>query len=85
MVKNQNLGKYRRDLHWKMYFMATWYILLPFRIFCGHLVYFVDSCYILWPVAEFCGHLLYLYGYLVCVFPFWYVVPRKIWQPCLKL
>jgi hypothetical protein len=23
MVKNQNLGKYRRDLHWKMYFMAT--------------------------------------------------------------
>jgi hypothetical protein len=23
-----------------------------------------------------------LYGYFVYIFPFWYVVPRKIWQPC---
>jgi hypothetical protein len=42
-------------------FTAIRSILMPFRIFYGHLVYFV-------------GTLLY-------VFPFWYVVPRKIWQP----
>jgi hypothetical protein len=30
--------------------------------------------YILWPIGIFCGHLLKF-----C--PFWYVVPRKIWQP----
>jgi hypothetical protein len=22
------------------------------------------------------------YGYLVHFFPFWYVQPRKVWQPC---
>jgi hypothetical protein len=26
-----------------------------------------------WPVGKFCCH-------SVCFFPFWYVVPRKIWQ-----
>jgi hypothetical protein len=30
--------------------------------------------YILWPFGTFCGHLVY-------IFPFWYVVPRKLWQP----
>jgi hypothetical protein len=25
--------------------------------------------------GTFCGHLVY----------FWYVVPRKIWQPCVKM
>jgi hypothetical protein len=43
-------------------------------IFYGHFVYFC-------PFGLFCGHLVYL----VCLFsifsPFWYVVPRKIWQP----
>jgi hypothetical protein len=30
--------------------------------------------------------LVYLfYGYLVYFPPFWYVVPRKIWQPCLVM
>jgi hypothetical protein len=61
--KIANFGKYWNVLQWKMLvnFTAIRSILLPFRIFYGHLVYFV-------------GTLLY-------VFPFWYVVPRKIWQP----
>jgi hypothetical protein len=45
-----------------------WYILRPFGIFFGHfgIIY---------------GHLIYLW--LLGLFsPFWYVVPRKIWQPC---
>jgi hypothetical protein len=33
---------------------------------------------ILRPIGKFCGHLVY-------VFPFWYVVPRKIWQPWPEL
>jgi hypothetical protein len=44
-----------------------WSILMPFGIFYGHLVYFMAIWYILWP-----------FGIL---FPVWYVVPRKIWQP----
>jgi hypothetical protein len=36
-------------------------------IFYGYLVYFVFIWYILWLFGIF--------------FPFWYVVPRKIWQP----
>jgi hypothetical protein len=31
--------------------------------------------YILWPFGIF-------NGYLVYILPFWYVVPRKIWQTC---
>jgi hypothetical protein len=30
----------------------------------------------LWPFGMFCGHF-----WCVCFFQFWYVVPRKIWQP----
>jgi hypothetical protein len=48
-------------------FMAIWYILRPFGSICGHLVY-------LRPFGIF-------YGYLVYFLLFWYVVPRKIWQP----
>jgi hypothetical protein len=40
-------------------------------VFYGHLLYFVAICYILWP---FCGNLVY-------ISPFWYIEPRKIWQP----
>jgi hypothetical protein len=29
----------------------------------------------IWPIGTFCGQLVYFS-------PFWYVVPRKIWQPC---
>jgi hypothetical protein len=53
-----------------------------FGLFSGHLVFLVylvsiwSFWYILWPFGTF-------YGYLVCSFPFWFVVPRKIWQPCL--
>jgi hypothetical protein len=44
------------------------------HIFYGHLVYFmVIDTYILWPFGLFYGHVVY-YS------PFWYVVPRKIWQ-----
>jgi hypothetical protein len=47
-------------------------------IFYGHLVYFTDIRYILWPLVTFSGSLVYL-------FPFWYVVARKIWQPCSQI
>jgi hypothetical protein len=43
--------------------------LWPFGIFYGHLVYFVAVGYILFLL-------------FAIVFPFWYVAPRKIWQPC---
>jgi hypothetical protein len=45
-------------------------------IFYDHLVYFTAFGYILWQYGIF-------YGCLECFPPFWYVVPRKIWQPCL--
>jgi hypothetical protein len=47
-----------------------WYILGPFGLFQGHLVYFEAVLSTLWPFGIF--------------FPFWYVAPRKIWQPCLR-
>jgi hypothetical protein len=43
-------------------------------LYLGHVVYFTAIWYIVWPFSVF-------YGYLVNVFPFWYVVPRNIWQP----
>jgi hypothetical protein len=45
-------------------------------IFYDHLVYCIAIGNILWPFGIFCGHLVYFP-------PFWYFVPRKIWQPCL--
>jgi hypothetical protein len=45
-----------------------------FRIFNGHLVHFTVFCYILRTVGIVRGN-------LVIFFPFWYFVPRKIWQP----
>jgi hypothetical protein len=47
-------------------------------IFNCHSVYFTAIWYacILWPFGIFCGYLVYF-------FPFWYVVPRKIWQHSL--
>jgi hypothetical protein len=44
-------------------------------IFYEYLVYFTAIANILWPFGIVCGHLLYFP-------PFWYFVPRKIWQPC---
>jgi hypothetical protein len=43
-------------------------------IFYGPSDYFTAIWYILLPFGIF-------YGYLVYVSPFWYAVPRKIWQP----
>jgi hypothetical protein len=45
-----------------------WYILWPFGQFSGHFVYFMALKLILWSFGIFS--------------PFWYIVPRKIWQPC---
>jgi hypothetical protein len=44
-----------------------------------------------WPFVIFDGHFGIIYGRLVYAvvfgnfFPFWYVSPRKIWQPCSGL
>jgi hypothetical protein len=66
---------------------TLWYILGPFGIFFPFwytkmLLYFMDILvyisvilYILWPFGIFCGNLVYFS-------PFWYIVARKIWQPC---
>jgi hypothetical protein len=43
-----------------------------------HLVYFKAVWYILWQYGIFYSYLVYIFS------PFWYVVPRKIWQPCFK-
>jgi hypothetical protein len=47
-TKNKNLGKFWRDLQWKIlvYFKAIWYILRSFNIFYGHLVYLEVIWYI---------------------------------------
>jgi hypothetical protein len=50
--------------------MAVRYLLWPFGIFYGRLVFVMAIWYILWLFGIF--------------FPFWYVVPRKIWQPWSK-
>jgi hypothetical protein len=44
-------------------------------LFYGHLIYFTVFCYILRTFGIARGNLVYL-------FPFWYFVPRKIWQQC---
>jgi hypothetical protein len=44
---------------------------------CGHVEYYRTIRYISCPFGIFCGH-------LVNFSPFWYVVPRKIWQPCQR-
>jgi hypothetical protein len=40
--------------------------------FYVHLIYF--AAIFLWLVGKICG-------YFGMFFPFWYAVPRKIWQP----
>jgi hypothetical protein len=73
-------GKWWYILWPLVYFMAFWYILLPFGtfygllenfmaffgIFYGLLVYFVAFWYILWPFGIF-------YGILVYFMAFWYI------------
>jgi hypothetical protein len=43
-------------------------------IFYRHLVHFTVFCYISWTFGIVHGNLVYFS-------PFWYFVPRKIWQP----
>jgi hypothetical protein len=45
------------------------YLLCPFVILCGHLLCFIAVCYALWLFVTFST--------------FWYIVSRKIWQPCI--
>jgi hypothetical protein len=52
-----------------LYFMAIWY-------FCGHLVF-------MWPFGNFLV-IWYFCGHFGNFFPFLFIVPRKIWQPCPK-
>jgi hypothetical protein len=35
---------------------------------------------ILWPIGILYGHVVILWSFS----PFWYIVPRKIWLPCLR-
>jgi hypothetical protein len=51
-----------------------WEMLVYFTY--GQLVHFTVFCYILWRFGIVRGNLVYF-------FPFWYFVPRKIWQPCV--
>jgi hypothetical protein len=70
-AKNPHLGKFGRDLHWKMlvhvfygnlvYFVAIWSILRPFGI------YIVAIWYILWTFGLLYGHLVNLWPFgIVC-------------------
>jgi hypothetical protein len=47
-------------------------------IFYVHLVNFLANWHFWWQFGTFCHLLVHFY-------PFWYLVPRKIWQPCLSL
>jgi hypothetical protein len=50
-------------------------------IFYGHLVYFTAIWSISLAFGIFYGHLVYFVAHFGKFFPFWFVVPRKIWQP----
>jgi hypothetical protein len=68
---NKHLGKFLDGL--AMY-VICWNIIWPFGLLYIRLFGIV------------LGHLEYLHnGSLVYLFPFWYVVRRKIWQPCLEV
>jgi hypothetical protein len=44
----------------------------------GHLEYFATIVYILWAFGNFVV-VWYIFP------PLWYIVPRKIWQPCTRV
>jgi hypothetical protein len=58
--------------------------------FCDHLEYFVAIWLYIYPDrGMFCGHfgifpILVFFSYFGIFFPIWYIVPRKIWQPCSR-
>jgi hypothetical protein len=47
------------------------------------LAYFMTIWYILLPIGKFYGHLVH-FVVIWYISPFWYFVPRKIWQPWLR-
>jgi hypothetical protein len=77
-TKNPNLGQFLSVLHILEdvgVYKAIWSIFRPFGLFFGHLVYFTAIWYIFWSFW-------YILWLLAIFLPLWYVVPRKIWQPC---
>jgi hypothetical protein len=65
-----------------VYFNEILVYFVSFGTFCDSLVHLVVIWYILWSFGIFCGSLVHFMVILVVLFfPFWYVVPRKIWQP----
>jgi hypothetical protein len=46
------------------------------------LIYFMDILSILLPFDIFYGHLVYFVVIWYIFSHRWYIVPRKIWQPC---
>jgi hypothetical protein len=74
---NPNLEIFCEALEWKMLvylFPKYWWVLYLYGIYHSQYVVFLVIWYILWPIGMCCGPLAYLST-------FWYVVPRKIWQP----
>jgi hypothetical protein len=57
------------------------HILRAFGMFYCHLVYFTAIWYILLPFHIVCSRSVVFCGNVVYFSPFWYVAPRKIWQP----
>jgi hypothetical protein len=76
-TKNPNLGKFWRELQWKM-LVFLW----TFGLLYGHLVYFMDIWYIFRTFGlPFLRTFEIFWSNLVNFFPVWDVVPRQIWQP----
>jgi hypothetical protein len=73
--------------------VASWYIFmpkLPIRLYFGG--HWNEKCwYILRPFSNVYSHLVILrpFGNFAAIWyifpPFWYIVPRKIWQPCVPI
>jgi hypothetical protein len=72
----KDVGKFYGHL---VYFTAISYSLWPFGIFRGYFGIFfpVLVCYTKKNLATF----VIFCGYFGIFVPFWYVIPRKIWQP----
>jgi hypothetical protein len=79
-IENINLGKFWRDLQWKIlvYFTALWSILLPFGIFCGHFEYFMVIWNILWLFGiHILPHFGMLYQENLAYLPYSKTKPKK--------
>jgi hypothetical protein len=84
-TENPNLCKLWRVQQRKILvkFTSIGSIFRSFGIFYGHLVYFPPFWYIFSPVLVYFPPFWYISLRFGTFFPFWYVAPRKIWQPCL--